>query len=252
MQLAEMTWPQVDRLSRTLPVVIPIAAIEQHGHHLPLITDTLLLNEIVSRAEKELGSDVLMIPVQWYGNSHHHMDFPGTLSAPPRVYLDLIVGLVQNMIDHGFQRIFVLNGHGGNDVPGRQAGFELRQRHRQRKDLLLLFSTYWSLADSPRKHIPELVQAEMSHACEWETSMMLRIAPHMVGDYKAVNPVPPGSPFRPASRAWITKDRSIDGHVGQPNEASPEKGEQLLSYFSDSLIKMVRRVEVWDGHSWDG
>ena len=89
----------------------------------------------------------------WLGNSHHHMDFPGTVSAEPRVWLDLLCGLVDNFITHGFRRIVVLNGHGGNDVPGRQATFELRQKHRERADLLLLFATYWNLADPTSEHL---------------------------------------------------------------------------------------------------
>lgn len=252
MQLSKLSWPEVEKLDRDTPVLIPIAAVEQHGHHLPLFTDSLLLGEILRRAESELGSNALVAPLQWYGNSHHHMDFPGTLSAPPRVFLDLVSGMIENFIDHGFRRILLLNGHGGNDIPGKQAMFELRQQHRSRADLLLLFATYWSLADSPQASIPDLQQTQMQHACEWETSMMLVFSPELVGDYKSVVAVDPGNPFRPASRSWITKDRSEAGHIGMPNMATREKGEALLSHFASGLLSMIQRMNNWDGQSWDG
>ena len=252
MLLQEMTWPAVQQLDKNTPVVIPIAALEQHGHHLPLFTDSMLLGEIVTRAAKLLHQQALFAPLMWLGNSHHHLDFAGTLSAEPRCYLDMLSSLLDNFIQHGFCRIFLLNGHGGNDVPGKQAAFEIRQRYRHRSDLLLLFSTYWSLGSQPQEMIPELQQQEMGHACEWETSMMLRIAPHLVGSYQALDAVPPGNPFRPASRAWITKDRTVPGHIGWPAAASAEKGEQLISLFVDDVQQMVHRMLVWDGTSWEG
>ena len=139
MQLTDLTWPRVQALPRETPVVIPIAALEQHGHHMPLFTDSLLLAEVIRRASESLKARVLFAPLQWLGNSDHHMDLPGTLSAAPRLYLDLLSGLAENFVSHGFKRIMFVNGHGGNDVPGRQVVFELRQKHRARKDLLFLF-----------------------------------------------------------------------------------------------------------------
>src|SRR3954466_9128215 len=149
MLLHEMTWDEVRALSADTPVVFPVAALEQHGRHMPLFTDSLLLGEVVRRVAERLGDRVLWAPLLWLGNSDHHLDFAGTLSAAPRVYLDLLNGLVENFIQHGFRRFVFVNGHGGNDVPGRQAIFELRQRHRQRADLLFLFATYWSLGGEP-------------------------------------------------------------------------------------------------------
>lgn len=249
MKLADMPWPAVAALSPDTPVVIPVAALEQHGHHLPVFTDSILLGEIVRRIEPRLGDRVLFSPLMWLGNSDHHLDFSGTVSASPRVYLDLLNGLAENFLQHGFRRIVFLNGHGGNDVPGRQAVFELRQRHRQRADLLLLLATYWSLGDGPGSGF---VQAEMGHACEWETSMMLRIDPALVGDFAAAAPVEPGRPFPPAARGWTTKDRSPPGHIGHPQAASIDKGEALLARFADDAVSMMERVISWDGRSWNG
>lgn len=249
MQLTDLNWPAVQRLSKDIPIIFPVAALEQHGHHLPVFTDSMLLGELARRASERLGDRALWAPLMWLGNSDHHLDFAGTLSAPPRVYLDMLNGMIDNALTHGFKRIVFLNGHGGNDVPGRQAIFEARQRYRQRADLLLLFATYWDLA-KPKTLEPSLHQNQMAHACEWETSMILRIAPHLVGDYRACQTVPSGHSMEPASRAWITKDRTAAGHIGSPQLASAEKGERLFSIFTDGVVELLERVIAWDGKTW--
>jgi len=252
MDLTDLAWPVVAALPRQTPIVFPIAALEQHGHHLPLFTDSLLLGEIIRRVKEPLGGRVLFAPLTLLGNSDHHLDFAGTLSAAPRTYLDLLNGLAENFVQHGFQRLIFLNGHGGNDVPGRQTVFELRQRHRKRNNLLFLFATYWSLGANPWEGAPDLHQREMGHACEWETSMVLRLAPQLVGDYRSASTVEFGTSFAPAVRGWITKDRSEPGHIGSPQLATPEKGEALFNAFAEDVASLLERVLAWDGQSWNG
>ena len=252
MNLADLPWTTIAALSKDTPVIFPVAALEQHGHHMPLFTDSLLLGEVVRRVAGRFDDRALFAPLTWLGNSDHHLDFAGTLSAPPRVYLDTLNGLAENFLQHGFRRIVFINGHGGNDVPGRQAVFELRQRHRQRDDVLFLFATYWSLGARPWETDSTLAQREMGHACEWETSMMLRLAPHLVGDYRNAPPVEFGIPFTPASRGWITRERTGPGHIGQPHLASAEKGETLFRVFAEDVAALIERVIRWDGKSWNG
>ncbi|MFO0935864.1 MAG: creatininase family protein [Gemmataceae bacterium] len=252
MNLAELSWPRIQQLAPDTPIVFPIAAVEQHGHHLPVVTDSLLLGEIIRRVSARLDKTVLFAPLQWLGNSDHHLDFAGTVSASPRTYLDLLCGLAENMIAHGFRRIVLVNGHGGNDIPGKQALFEVRQKYRHRSDLLLVFTTYWGLGTQPWLRDPAISQREMGHACEWETSMVLRAAPHLVGDYQNAPVVEPGNPFLPGYRAWITKDRTGPGHIGQPHLASAEKGELLFEMFSNDVTTWLERIVNWDGQSWEG
>ena len=252
MQLFEMSWPQVAALSKDTPVVFPIAALEQHGRHMPVFTDSLLLGEVIRRTSERLADRVLFAPLMWLGNSDHHLDFAGTLSAAPRTYLDLLETLMENYLQHGFKRLVFVNGHGGNIVPGAQAVFELRQKHRQRSDLLLLSATYWGLGGKPYEVDPSIKQRQMGHACEWETSMILRIAPHLVGDLSQVEPVEFGSAFEPATRGWITKDRTEPGHIGDPRYATAEKGETLFRVFSDDVVRLLERVIAWDGRGWNG
>ena len=246
MQLADLKWPDIEATGRDTPVVIPIAALEQHGRHMPLFTDSLLLGEVIRRVTERLKDRVLFTPLMWLGNSEHHLDFPGTMTAAPRVYLDLLKDMVENFLFHGFRRIVLVNGHGGNIVPGQQAMFELRQKYRQRMDLTLISTTYWTLGARPQEADRSFVQSRMGHACEWETSMMLRLAPHLVGDYKAAKSIPQADPFEPAHRGWITKDRTQPGHIGDPRHATAEKGELLFKLFSEDVAAFLERVIAWN------
>src|SRR4051812_7705491 len=239
MQLTDLKWPDIEALSRDAPVVIPIAALEQHGRHMPLFTDSLLLGEVIRRVSERLKDRVLFTPLFWLGNSELHLDFPGTMTAAPRVYLDVLKDMAENFLFHGFRRIVLLNGHGGNIVPAQQALFELRQEHRGCGDLTLLAATYWMLgveSDGSAQERPNFSQQQMGHACEWETSMMLRLAPNLVGDYRAAADVAQAGAFEPAHHAWITKDRSQIGHIGQPRQATAEKGEWLFARFADEVV----------------
>lgn len=250
MQLTELKWTEVSKLSRDMPLVFPIAAVEQHGPHMPVFTDSLLLGEVVRRASQSLHGRALFAPLLWLGNSHHHLDFPGTISASPRTYLDTLNDLAESFVPHGFRRFVYLNGHGGNIVPSQQATFELRQKYRSRSDLLLLSVSYWNTGN-PNDADASFRQTEMAHACEWETSMMLRLRPELVGDYAVVAGVDSGRGFAPANRAWTTPDRTAFGHIGYPSAASAEKGEALFRVFAAGVAALLERVIAWDGKEWD-
>lgn len=250
MKLAELSWPVVADLPRSTPIVIPVAAVEQHGRHLPVYTDSMLLGEVVRRTEERLARQILVAPLLWLGNSHHHLDFGATLSASPRVYLDLLIDLTENFLSQGFTRIVFLNGHGGNITPGKQAIFELRQKYRERSDLLLLFATYWNMTTTPPKMGPEFVQSDVMHACEWETSMILRLTPQLVGPIQDLPDVSAAYGFDPAYRGWTTRERTESGHIGDPRHATAEKGELLFQRFTDETVAYLQQVIAWDGHSW--
>jgi creatinine amidohydrolase len=239
-----MSWPQVSAVASTRPVVVPIAAVEQHGRHLPVFTDSMLLGEVVRRAAGPLGDRVVWAPLLWLGNSHHHLDFAGTLSASPRTYLDVLGDLIDNLLTHGFRTIVLLNGHGGNIVPAAQAVFEARQRYRDRDDLALLAATYWLLGSKPNLVDASFVQTQMGHACEWETSMILQLAPSLVGDLRTLEPVRAEMALEPATEGWITKERSEPGHIGDPARASAAKGEALFRLFSGDVVNFLERVIV--------
>src|SRR5258705_680589 len=110
MRLQDMTWPEIGDLSRDIPVLVPVAALEQHGHHMPVFTDSMLLGEVVRRVGEAMTDRVLIAPLMWLGNSHHHMDFQGTLSGSPRRYLHLPTDIAENLLPHRFRPILFING----------------------------------------------------------------------------------------------------------------------------------------------
>ena len=137
---------------------------------------------------------------------------------------------------------------------GRRQEFDpakLRQKLRDRGDLLLLSATYWTAGGNPNKDDGSFKQTQMGHACEWETSMMLRIHPHLVGDYQSAPDIDWGKAFAPAHRAWVTKDRTDAGHIGYPRHASAEKGETLFRVFAAGVVTLLERVIAWNGKDWD-
>src|SRR5262249_47818266 len=94
--------------------VAPIAACEQHSLHLPVFTDTLLVTAVAEAAEEKLPNQLLLLPTLWLGASHHHLRFGATLSASVDTHIDMLCDLLVPLLDDGYQRVLVLNGHGGN------------------------------------------------------------------------------------------------------------------------------------------
>jgi creatinine amidohydrolase len=253
--MAELSWPEFQRrVAAGAPVFLPLGSTEQHGPHLPLDTDSTVASLVCEALAARLaadGVDAVVAPAIAYGASGEHEDFPGTISIGTQALTFLLLEFGRSASSWA-ERIVFVNGHGGNIVPSQQATFELRQKYRTRNDLLLIATTYWTLGGKPWEAGLPMVQRRMGHACEYETSMMLRLNPHLVGDHAKVPDVDWGNPFDPASRAWTMKDRSEPGHVGFPKTASAEKGEILFRTFAADVVAMLERVIAWDGKSWEG
>ena len=97
MQLGELSWKKASTVADKI-VVVPLGAHEQHGHHLPLLTDAMIGSEIVRRADEELKEEVLFAPMLWLGHSPHHLAFPGSLSVSGETYIKIIEGVVEGLI----------------------------------------------------------------------------------------------------------------------------------------------------------
>ena len=114
MLLGEMTSPEIDGLPRDIVVYIPVASCEQHSLHLPVLTDSLIGEEVARRVNDRIPNDVLVLPVQWLGYSQHHIRYPGTVSAVSQTHLLLMMDIVACMVGYGFRKILIQNSHGGN------------------------------------------------------------------------------------------------------------------------------------------
>src|SRR5437660_6381239 len=115
MRFHELSAPALQQISRDRAVVLaPIAACEQHSRHLPTFTDSLLVTAVAEGAEARLGDRVLLLPCLWFGASSHHLRLGATLSAEVDTHISMIEDLLRSLLEDGYQRILVLNGHGGN------------------------------------------------------------------------------------------------------------------------------------------
>src|SRR5262245_43801533 len=178
MKLHEMTWPLLKQVPRDRTVVIaPIAACEQHSRHLPTYTDTLLVTAVAEGVEQRLPNEVLLLPTQWFGASHHHLRFGATLSAEVDTHIDMLCDLLLPLLEDGYQRLFLLNGHGGNIDTMHVALRRLQPRWTNR---ILTAASYWEIADKELAAFAEGPRKSMGHACEFETSMVLALRPELV------------------------------------------------------------------------
>src|SRR3954451_7470287 len=178
MLLKNLTWPEVKSLDfNTFIVLFPTGSFEQHGPHLPFTTDTDIVTAISELLERSMPDRLLLLPTLWPGLSTHHMHFPGTTDVPQKVYIDLVTELGKSMASMGAKKVFILNGHGGNDTPLRAALRELKTAVPQTK---FVFASYWTLAANTLKIVRESAPGGLGHACEMETSIMLHLNPERV------------------------------------------------------------------------
>jgi creatinine amidohydrolase len=254
MQLGERHWTQAPDLTQKV-VVVPLGSLEQHGHHLPLLTDSLIGGEIARRAEAALGEEAVFLPTLWVGASDHHRAMPGTVSISNPVYVQVLISILESLIGGGFRRIFLLNAHGGNITPGRMAIYDVQLRHYKSKpDLFLAFASWWQIAAEQVAAVPGLQAKHVTHACEQETSMILRLRPELVQPEAARGAnIPFDSAFycpddsRP-SRVDVPRafeQISVTGAYLHPELATVEKGEALFAAAAGEVIRFVREFATW-------
>jgi creatinine amidohydrolase len=241
MKFAEMTFAQLRHVPRDGCVVLaPIAACEQHSLHLPTITDTVLVTGVADGVEAQLHGSVLQLPTLWLGASHHHLRFGGTLSARVDTHVDILCDLVEPLLEDGYERLLILNGHGGNVDTMQMALRRLQPRWRER---ILAAASYWDLAAKELADLAEGSRKRMGHACEFETSMMLALRPELVQREQIRN----DPPREDAALAglFLADDmfqRTDHGAVGYPELASADKGRLFLAAAVERTAEVVQAL----------
>lgn len=253
MLLKDLTWPEVKALDfNKLVVIFPTGSFEQHGPHLPLTTDTDIVSAIAESIEREMADRVLLLPTLWPGLSTHHMHFPGTMDVTQTVYIQLITELGKSMTSMGAKKVFLLNGHGGNDTPLRAALRELKTAVPQTR---FVFASYWSLAAKTLLDVRESELGGMGHACEMETSIMLYLHPDRVKMDRAVRDGPPHTdPYRKADMQharpvfFVNEFHEVtnSGVMGHPDMASAEKGRRFLDGIVAEVSAFVEHYLTWE------
>jgi creatinine amidohydrolase len=254
-KLIDLSSPQVAEIAAKTTAILPVAAIEQHGVHLAVSTDFALVTHIAERAEAALRDDIVLCPTLPFGASHHHLGFAGTMSLSHETFTHVVVQLVESLLQSGFRRIVVLNGHGGNITPAKQALSILSHRYDDTLQPNIALVTYWELGGAAFAGELPMESPALSHACEYETSMMLHISPERVSLQNAQRATwPPANkyvaweeeqPYRGVSMSKRTHFISSLGSSGRPDLANAEKGEHLLRQATDATIAFLREFKEW-------
>jgi creatinine amidohydrolase len=175
-RLAELTRQELQQRLPDATVVIPIGATEQHGPHLPLMTDHLMAETIALRAAElvSAGVDVLVAPVLPYGCSSHHLAVGGAMTINLRTYIAFLVDLGEGLATMGCKRLLLLNGHGGNEDAMRVAATELVSE--RRLGMAVAAASYWTIGQEVLAGLPF---AGPGHAGHFETSCVLAVRPDL-------------------------------------------------------------------------
>jgi creatinine amidohydrolase len=245
-----MTWPEArDAAAASRVVLQPTAAIEQHGPHLPVDTDNLIVTAMCETAASRHPEEFVVSPCVPFGFNDHNMEFPGTISISPETLLAFYVDLGKSLVTNGFSRILWVNGHGSNDTLVQLAS---RRINNETPAWSAVTGQYYLASDVDRREgIRTSGKGGVCHACEFETSFYLHLRGDLVRTDLIVDEQTTGHPFfddhdwegAPPARFmdwWSQRSRS--GVEGAPSHASAEKGRRLFEGSVDLLVAIARAL----------
>ena len=230
-RLVEMTRAEANRVAPESLLVVPLGATEQHGPHLPVGTDSMLVEAVAERAALALRDSfpVVLAPTLPVGSSAHHVPFGGTLSVTSVSFYSVLMDIGRSAASGGFRRMFYLNGHGGNhelaQVAARDLGLEL--------PIAVGAGSWWAMAyDALIEAGSPTIRSIPGHAGGFETAAMMAMAGHLVRDPRPSRPDQPAAdpPFRSRFRTEVHGSwKAIDGFTDNPAGASAELGARFLT-----------------------
>jgi creatinine amidohydrolase len=250
----DIHWPDISGTSVARWIaVLPLAATEQHGPHLPLGTDVMIAQAYLARVRELLPETIpaTFLPLQPIGISTEHIDYPGTLTLPTETALQSWMALGESVVRAGIKKFVMVTSHGGNSAAMTIVAQDLRAHHG-----LLAVTTSWSRFGMPDGLFPEDEVRHGIHGGAIETSIMLaKYSEHVrraaIADFRS-NAIAIEQEFRwlstqrPAPFAWQTQDLHPSGAVGNATLATAEKGEQLLEYGAQRFIELLGDVDKFD------
>ncbi|MGP4082246.1 creatininase family protein [Pseudalkalibacillus sp. R45] len=253
-RFGEMTWPEIKEVVKEERIaVVPVAMIEEHGHHLPVDTDLLLANEICERAGRKIPEDMVVVPAINHGYAPHQMDFPGVISISGDTFIRYVVDVCNSLAHQGFKKILLFNGHGSNVSLLKVAA---RQTILDYPEVQCASISHWDL-DPVVKTAEEIRDSEspggINHACELETSMYLSIHEDLVQMDKAVRDI---DKYKMSKYFWLDlvgkgegrpvvmvpywSSISETGTLGDPTVSTKEKGDKLMDAAVEGLIEFIK------------
>ncbi|MFB6109575.1 MAG: creatininase family protein [Halodesulfurarchaeum sp.] len=233
MDLHEHPWTEADRAETDLALV-PVGSTEQHGPHDPMGTDFLAAERVASETAAKVESEVLVAPPIPVGVSEEHRQFTGTLWVSPDTFRSYVREVTESLIHHGWNRIVLVNGHGGN---GPALG-EIASRISREEDALVVPFTWFDAAES---------QFSMGHAGPLETSFLLHAYPELVRNDRLEAGREAGADrwgdwTCGQNLAHDSAEFTENGTVGDPTRATAEEGERLLESATDCLAELLETV----------
>ena len=247
-RLADLTRDRVEELAADSLAVLPTASIEQHGPHLPVGVDTFLCEAVVTSAARRAANGIVVAPTLRYGDSAHHLPFPGVLTLSSGSYVAAVGELCDSLYRSGFRRIAVINGHGGND-----AGNEIATRdlvHRSGRAVTVSAAAYWDIARTALVAETDLADSEIpGHAGRFETALMLAVRPELV-DREALARIGEGGDtaggrFRSLPGAAASRVRTAGGwqagggYTDQPALAEAGAGARYLEVITREVAAFL-------------
>jgi creatinine amidohydrolase len=230
-------------------VILPVASMEQHGPHLPVGVDTYLCEAVCKGGAEIAVKDVPVVvaPTLWCGMAEHHMAYGGTFTFDIPTYRAVLLSFLKSIERHGFKRVFIINGHGGN-IAALNAFLPDFARETKLK---VLATTYFELSRGDLAQFLE-DQKSVHHACEVETSMMMVVIPERVKDDRLseaygmlgmdVDKVLRGPP----SQFHNFRTMTPSGVIGDARRANADKGKKLLGVCAEGLAAVLKNPKAWD------
>ena len=232
-QYEYLSWTEISNVAvhKRSTIIWPFGAVEQHGPHLPLATDSIFVDEIVNEVLKILPDELplLKIPTQYIGFSPEHLSFDGTLSISSHLITSIIVEIGKQLSEMGFKRLILLNAHGGQISLLNTAARELRK---DAPNINIFPCFIWSGIKGLSELLPQNEIDNGLHASLAETSLMLAIKPEIVGAERPFEgfsqKIPEGWSLEGDSpTAWMTNDLSKSGVIGDSRGANEKLGNDL-------------------------
>jgi len=252
----DMTWQDIagaaDATMRWI-AVLPLAAVEQHGPHLPLGVDTYIAEAYLARLQSLLPADlpVTFLPVQRIGVSAEHLSYPGTLTHSAATAMAAWTEIGESLARAGVRKLVLVTSHGGNVAAMESVARDLRTRL-----AMLAVTVGWHRFGYPDGAFSAEEKKHGIHGGDIETSLMLAGKPETVRMDQAPNATPATiamarefkwlGAYRPAGFAWMTQDLNPTGAVGNATLATAAKGEAALDHGAKAFVELLQEIERFD------
>lgn len=250
-----LTWKEIAEMPHKENTVIiqPIGAIEQHGHHLPIAVDSAISLGVLGKALAQLDDAIpaYALPCLYYGKSNEHSGFPGTITLSAETLLSVIKEMAASIYSSGFRKLVLMNSHGGQPQIMEIAARDIHQEH---PDFNVFPFFTWRVPNIVGESIGKQELEYGIHAGDAETSIMLSLLPEQVKMDLAVKEYPQNLPQDSLLSmegklpfAWLTKEVSETGVMGDATVATLEKGDRILASLADGWVVVIKDVYKFQG-----